>query len=288
MDAYVGDFRPGQSVRCKWNGQDPTGAPVTASSVTVKVYKDDSTTTETTTGVTHTEDQDSTTGMHHIVVDTSADGTFYAAGSDYFIVATAVTINGISMPGLVLGHFSILNRSVLPDSSGRVTVGSIVNGAIAAATFAANALDAVWSTATRLLTAGTNIALAKGTGVTGFNDLDAAGVRTAVGLAAANLDTQLSALDVDILTRAATGDAMTLTTGERAAIAAALLDLSDAVETSLTMRGALRVMSAALAGKVSGMETGAPAFRNTADSKTRISASCDANGNRVTVTVDPS
>lgn len=53
---------------------------------------------------------------------------------------------------------------------------------------------AVWDAATRTLTAGTNIALAKGTGVTGFTDLDAAGVRTAVGLASANLDTQLDAL----------------------------------------------------------------------------------------------
>lgn len=52
----------------------------------------------------------------------------------------------------------------------------------------------VWASATRTLTAGTNIVLAKGTGVTGFNDLDAAGVRSAVGLASANLDTQLDAL----------------------------------------------------------------------------------------------
>jgi hypothetical protein len=52
----------------------------------------------------------------------------------------------------------------------------------------------VWAVATRLLTAGTNIALAKGVGVTGFNDLSAADVRTAVGLASANLDTQLDAL----------------------------------------------------------------------------------------------
>ena len=37
--------------------------------------------------------------------------------------------------------------------------------------------------------------LAKGTDITGFNDLDAAGVRSAVGLASANLDTQLSAID---------------------------------------------------------------------------------------------
>lgn len=40
----------------------------------------------------------------------------------------------------------------------------------------------------------TAIVLAKGTGITGFNDLSAADVRTAVGLASANLDTQLDAL----------------------------------------------------------------------------------------------
>lgn len=52
----------------------------------------------------------------------------------------------------------------------------------------------VWAVATRVLTAGTNIALAKGTGVTGFNDLDSSGVRSAVGLASANLDSQFGSL----------------------------------------------------------------------------------------------
>ncbi|RVC72658.1 hypothetical protein EN745_34050, partial [Mesorhizobium sp. M4A.F.Ca.ET.022.05.2.1] len=79
-------------------------------------------------------------------------------------------------------------------NSGAITANTFAAGAITAAKFAANALDAVWSTATRVLTAGTNIVLAKGTGVTGFNDLDAAGVRGAVGMASANLDTQLSTL----------------------------------------------------------------------------------------------
>lgn len=51
----------------------------------------------------------------------------------------------------------------------------------AAADFAQAAADKAWATAIRILTASTN-----------FNDLSAAGVRTAVGLAAANLDTQLS------------------------------------------------------------------------------------------------
>lgn len=61
-------------------------------------------------------------------------------------------------------------------------------------TLVADIATAVWGATTRLLTAGTNIVLAKGTGVTGFNDLDAAGVQAAVGLASANLDTQLGAL----------------------------------------------------------------------------------------------
>lgn len=50
----------------------------------------------------------------------------------------------------------------------------------AAGDLAQAAADKVWSTATRILTAGTNIALAKGTGVTGFNDLSAAQVNAEV------------------------------------------------------------------------------------------------------------
>lgn len=53
----------------------------------------------------------------------------------------------------------------------------------------------VWAAGTRTLSAGTNIVLAKGTGVTGFNDLDAAGIRSAVGMSSANMDTQLSTID---------------------------------------------------------------------------------------------
>lgn len=46
-------------------------------------------------------------------------------------------------------------------------------------------------------------ALAKGTEITGFNDLDAAGIRGAVGLASANLDTQLAAIAAFIDTEVA-------------------------------------------------------------------------------------
>lgn len=58
-----------------------------------------------------------------------------------------------------------------------ITAGGLVDITQAAA-------DKAWGTTARVLTAGTNIALAKGTGVTGFNDLDAAGVAAAAWNAA--------------------------------------------------------------------------------------------------------
>lgn len=51
----------------------------------------------------------------------------------------------------------------------------------------------VWSAATRLLTAGTNIVLAKGVGITGFNDLSAAQVNAEVDTALADYDGPTSA-----------------------------------------------------------------------------------------------
>lgn len=72
--------------------------------------------------------------------------------------------------------------------SGRVDsyVGAMADGVMAAAKFAAGAFDAVWSVTTRILTAGTNIVLAKGTGITGLNDLSAAQVNTEADAALAD------------------------------------------------------------------------------------------------------
>lgn len=71
-------------------------------------------------------------------------------------------------------------KALLPSAlvGGKIdaNIGSVTAGVIAAAAFAAGALDAVWSTAARVLTAGTNIVLAKGTGITGFNDVTAASI----------------------------------------------------------------------------------------------------------------
>lgn len=78
-----------------------------------------------------------------------------------------------------------------------------------------NIASYVWAAVSRTLTAGTNIVLAKGTGITGFTDLDAAGVRTAIGLASANLDTQLAAIagyiDTEVSAIKAKTDSLTFT-----------------------------------------------------------------------------
>lgn len=91
------------------------------------------------------------------------------------------------------------------------------------------------------------------------------------------------------LNNLAAGAAMTLTSGERTAIATALLDLTDAIETGLTLRQAQRLQSAASAGKISGAATTTVAIRNAVqDSKDRITATVDADGNRTAVSVDVS
>ena len=101
---------------------------------------------------------------------------------------------------------------------------------------------------------------------TGLSTLDAAGVRSAVGLASANLDTQLDALP---------------TAAENATAL-----LASAVEGAITVLQSLRLANAALGGKASGLDTTTAVFRDLADSKDRITATVDANGNRSAVTRD--
>lgn len=62
--------------------------------------------------------------------------------------------------------------------------------------------------------------------------------------------------------------------------------LAGVIEGTLTLQQTLRVCLAALAGKSTGGGTGSVAFRDQADSKDRISATVDDDGNRTAITVD--
>lgn len=180
--------------------------------------------------------RDTTSGQTITVANGAADADIERIRGT--VIATPATAGVLDV--------NVKNAGNTAWGSGAITAGSIASGAITSAKFAANALDAVWSTATRVLTAGTNIVLAKGTGVTGFNDPTAND----------NAD--------------------------------ALLDRAAGVETGLTVRQAFRLFAAALLGKASGLDTTTAKFRDTGDSKDRITATVDANGNRTSVTLDAS
>ncbi len=136
---------------------------------------------------------------------------------------------------------------------------------------AATIADAVWDEALSGHTTG-------GTAGKALGDVDthtdtetgATAIRAALGLATANLDTQLDALP---------------TANENAD---ALLDRSNGVETGFTLRQALRLVLSGIAGKISGAGTANVLIRDVNDSKNRISAVVDASGNRSTVTKDVS
>lgn len=107
----------------------------------------------------------------------------------------------------------------------------------------------------------------------------AAGVITAAAHAAGAIDAAAIAPD-------AIG-ASELATDAANEIADALLDRANAIETGLTLRQALRLIAAADAAKLSGAATTTVTIRNAvADSKDRITATVDADGNRTAITYD--
>jgi hypothetical protein len=69
-------------------------------------------------------------------------------------------------------------------------------------------------------------------------------------------------------------------------IADALLDRTAGVETGYTVRQAMRIMLSAMAAKLSGAATTTVTIRDVGDTKARITATVDSDGNRSAVTLD--
>ena len=171
--------------------------------------------------------------------------------------------------------------------------------------------------------------------------LDAAGTRSAIGLASANLDTQLgdlptatenaaavwNALTASYVVNGSFGERVLRSTNTQAEVAvtgnghvASVLHSSEAgsitvgafsansitaaalatdavteiangvlgstVESTETLLGSVRLMRAALVGKLSGAATTTVTIRDAADTKARIIATVTADGNRTDVTTD--
>lgn len=118
---HLGDFDGSTVIYGKFTTYRPsTGAAFTLGGTpALSVYKDNST-TQSTSGVTLTADFDGVAGFNHFAIDTSADGTFYSAGSNFDIVITAGTVDSVSVVGSVVASFTIRKDSALkPTTAGR-------------------------------------------------------------------------------------------------------------------------------------------------------------------------
>lgn len=154
------------NVEFLFNTFDSTGAPATMTGASIRVYREQSA-VERTEGAALTVDYDSRTGLHRVFF--GMFDSFYVSGLNYFAVLNNGTVDGVSVSGRVVASWGY-NSRFTPLAAGAIAAGTFSPGAITASSIAANALD-------------------------GKGDwLDAAGTRTAVGLAAANLDTQLAAI----------------------------------------------------------------------------------------------
>jgi hypothetical protein len=124
----LGDRAIGTTLSFDFNTHQADGTPITlAGTPVISVYKNS--TTESTSGVTLTVDYDARTGMHHVVVDTSADGTFYATGNDFSVVVTTGTVNAVSVVGTVVARFS-LGRANISHLAGTVLTGRDVGASV--------------------------------------------------------------------------------------------------------------------------------------------------------------
>lgn len=83
---------------------------------------------------------------------------------------------------------------------------------------------------------------------------------------------------------AATGAAMTLTSGERTSIATVVW--STVLDGAVTAVQIMRGFGAVLMGKASGLDTSTAVYRDINDTKARITATVDESGNRTVVTKD--
>jgi hypothetical protein len=75
-------------------------------------------------------------------------------------------------------------------------------------------------------------------------------------------------------------------TGYALSVAGVTAIWAEVLEGVYTAKSYMRLMASALLAKLSGAELSAPVFRDTADTKDRITATTDANGNRLVVTLD--
>lgn len=243
------------------------------------------------------------------------------ADVDAILVDTGTTLQG-ELDGIQADTEDIQTRLPASLVSGRMdaSVGAMAANVLTATAIADDAITAAKIAADAI--GSSELAASAVTEIqSGLSTLDAAGVRSAVGLASANLDTQLAAIAAFIDTEVATllsrlgvpsdlgsgaslaanladiesqtddigaaGAGLTAITGARLG-ATGVDDILDEQigDSTITVRQALKVILASAAGKLSGAATTTVRIRDIADTLNRIDATVDADGNRTAVNLN--
>ncbi len=131
MGSYLGDFKKDSVLYFCWSTNDKDGASITRlTDGTIKVYKDDGT-SESTLGITDTEDFDGLTGIHNCKIDLGVDA-FYTKGHDYSVVLFGAIIDGETV-NAILAMFSIENRfagSALFEKAAKLLINKAVQNKV--------------------------------------------------------------------------------------------------------------------------------------------------------------
>src|SRR3990167_1669444 len=272
---YLGDIAEDATIHFMFTTNDREGAAVAPSSAfeaaDILIYKDNGATQKATAnGITMTSPFDSVTGLHAVTIDTSVDTGdtgFWATGSNYICVLSPDETVDAKTVVSVVASFSIQNRYMRGTDSA-------YTGTPPTVTQIRQEIDSN-STQLTLIVGDTNefqtdwvnggrldlILDARASQVTADAILADTGTDGVVVAAASKTGYRLSATGVDDV-------------------------LDEAVEGTRTLRQILRGYSAALLGKISGGGTATEVFRDIDDSKDRITATVDEDGNRTAITID--
>lgn len=270
--SYYGDIALGETIDIKFTTRRfSSGAPHALSSGAVAAYAGNGT-TEITAGITLTADFDGRTGLNNVrVVATSGNG--YAAGTDVQLVLTAGSIDSVSVAGEVVGSFSIEARSALRPTTGGRTLDVSSGGEagidwanVGSPTTAQNLSSTVISTAQTLASV-------------------AGSVGSVVGSIGGNIGGNVTG-SVNSVTSGVTVATNNDKTGYRLSASGVDDVLDEVTEGTTTLRQLLRGFAAVLLGKASGLDTTTAVYRDIGDTKNRITATVDADGNRTAVTRD--
>jgi hypothetical protein len=251
---YLGDFAEDSVVRLFFTTHDKDGAAVAPSSALentdISIYKNGSVTKKSSVnGVVMTSPFNSVVGLHYLSIDTSndtGDVGFWTTGGEFVVVLSPDETVDGEIVVSVIGSFSIERVGVATALLKDVTYGL-------------STLEALVDDLESRIGTPSNL----GSGATvAANLVDIEGQTDDIGIAGAGLTAvPFSSASVDSI-------------------------LDDPVEGAITLRQAMRVLLAYLAGRATGGGTAAPKFRDQANTKDRISMTVDSSGNRSAVTLD--